>query len=130
MSGYLVTAVDWEVNAGFFVSLMFPVVTRFFWPWHLSSWGWNTVTLELSIAGTLFPALLFRDFHVTSTALEWTQVTFLGLVIANVLWRMAMIWRIQRDGAESEEASPSPRKKEEHPGTASECAQSPGAPPP
>jgi hypothetical protein len=105
MTGYLLTIVGWEVNAGFCVSMLFPAVTRFFWPWHLSWWGWNTVMLELSIAGTLFPSVLYRDLHITSGVLEWLQVIFLALVIVNVLWRTVMIWRTQRDGAEGEERS-------------------------
>ena len=102
MSADLLTIISWEVNAGFIISLLFPVVTRFFWPWHQSWWGWNTVLLELSIAGTLFPSFLYRDFHLIDTPLEWSQVVFLALVIINVLWRTVMIWRTQRDGAEGE----------------------------
>jgi hypothetical protein len=99
MDNALLLSVHWEVNIGFFVSLLFPFITRFFWPWHLSWWGWNTVLLEVSIAGTLFPSVLHLDFHITDVPLEWTQVVFLALVTINVLWRTVMIWRTQRDGA-------------------------------
>jgi len=103
MDNPLLMAVHWEVNGGFLVSLLFPLVTRIFWPWHLSWWGWNTVLLELSIAGTLFPSCLHIDFSITSSPLEWTQVAFLGLVIVNVLWRTVMIWRTQREGSARDE---------------------------
>jgi hypothetical protein len=99
----LVIIVHWEVNMGFAVSLLFPFVTRFFWPWHQSWWGWNTVLFDLSIAGTLFSSVLHLDFGISDEALEWTQVFFLGLVIFNVLWRIVMIWRTQREGALAEE---------------------------
>jgi hypothetical protein len=102
MDSALLTSVHWEVNTAFFVSLSFPFITRFFWPWHLSQWGWNTVLLELSIAGTLFPSVLHLDFRITDASLEWTQVVFLGLVIVNVLWRTVMIWWTQRNGASSD----------------------------
>lgn len=92
-----------EVIAGFWASLMFPFVTRLFWPWNESWWGWNTVLLELSIAGTLFPSWLFLTFHVNNAGLQWCQVTFLGLVVVNVIWRTVMIWRTQRQGAARDE---------------------------
>lgn len=95
----LADIVRWEVNACFLVSMLFPVVTWFFWPWHESSWGWNIVLLEIGIAGTLFPSWLLVDFHVTDLPLEWVQVVFLALVPVNVIWRTVIIWRVQRKGA-------------------------------
>lgn len=88
-----------EVNAGFLVSVLFPVVTRFFWPWDQSRWGWNTILLELSIAGCLFPSLLRIDFGVASAVLKWVTAVFFGFVIANVVWRTVMVWNTQREGA-------------------------------
>lgn len=99
----LVKIIEWEINVGFSSSLLFPLVTRFFWPWHLSAWGWNTVLLELSIAGTLFPSFLHIDFGIIDLPLEWSQVVFLALVIVNVLWRTVIIWRTQREGAARDE---------------------------
>ncbi len=103
MSAVLLAIAHAEIMAGFWVSLLFPVVTRFFWPWHLSWWGWNTVLLELSIAGTLFPSWLYLTFHVSSIGLLWCQVIFLALVVANVVWRTVMIWRTQRQGSARDE---------------------------
>jgi hypothetical protein len=103
MNGALLTTVSWEIKTGFLVSLLFPFVTRVFWPWHLSWWGWNTVLLELSIAGTLFPSVLHRDFGIADLLLTWSQVVFLGLVVINVLWRTVMIWRTQRAGVAPDE---------------------------
>jgi hypothetical protein len=103
----LIAIVHWEIYVGFWTSASFPVVTRFFWPWNQSWWGWNTVLLELSIAGTLFPDWLYLQFGINSSALPWAQAAFLGLVIANVLWRTVMIWRTQRDGAEAERSQSS-----------------------
>lgn len=103
MSGALLTVVHVLVNVGFFVSLAFPVVTRFFWPWNRSTWGWNTVLIELSIAGCLFPSVLRLDFGLADLALAWTQVAFLGTVPMNVIWRAFIIWRTQRDGARGDE---------------------------
>lgn len=94
-----------EINIGFGVSTVFPVITRFFWPWHRSWWGWNTILLELSIAGCLLPSFLYLDFGISGNALEWSTVVFLGLVITNVVWRTVIIWNTQRAGALPSESS-------------------------
>ena len=90
MNYSLLTIVHWEINIGFLVSLLFPVITRFYWPWNESDWGWNIISLELSIAGCLLPSFLFIDFGVTDMLLRWSQVLFLGAVI---------IWQTQRKGS-------------------------------
>lgn len=86
-------------NVTFFTSLLFPVVTAFFWPWWASAWGRNIVSLELGIAVTLLPAVLYRDFGTDSLALRWVQVAALATVPLIVIWRVVMIWRAQRAGA-------------------------------
>jgi hypothetical protein len=106
MYSLLHEVLEWEVNACFVVSLLFPVVTRLYWPWHKSSWGWNIVMLEIGIAGAIFPSWLFIDFRVSDQPLELVQVISLALVFANVVWRAAMIYRSQRAGALDGEASP------------------------
>lgn len=103
MSVALIDVANAEIMVGFWVSLAFPFVTRFFWPWNKSWWGWNIVMLDLSIAGTLFPSWLFLTFHVNDAWLQWIQVFFLGLVVVNVVWRAVMIWRTQRRGDLREE---------------------------
>jgi len=97
---------EWEVNACFIASVLFPVVTRLYWPWHESSWGWNIVMLEIGIAGAILPSWLFIDFRVSSQTLELLQVISLALVFVNVVWRAVMIYRSQRAGALDGEASP------------------------
>jgi hypothetical protein len=89
--------------ACFWVSLAFPFVTRIFWPWNKSWWGWNIVLLDLSIAGTLFPSWFYMTFHVSDIGLLWAEVIFLGLVVVNVVWRTVIIWRTQRRGDLREE---------------------------
>lgn len=106
MNQTLLTIAHVEIITGFWVSLLFPFVTRFFWPWNESWWGWNTVLLEVSIAGTLFPSFLYVAFHVNDVLLQWLQVAFLALVTVNVLWRTVMIWRTQNDGAERDREEP------------------------
>ena len=103
MSRVLIDVANAEVMVGFWVSLAFPFVTRFFWPWNKSWWGWNIVVLDLSIAGTLFPSWLFLTFHASDIWLQWIQVFFLGLVVVNVVWRTVMIWRTQRGAGLREE---------------------------
>lgn len=88
-----------EVMTGFWASLAFPVVTRFFWPWNKSWWGWNIVLLDLSISGTLFPSFLYMTLGVSNLWLQSLQVFFLALVIVNVVWRAVMIFRVQRKEA-------------------------------
>lgn len=96
MSAALLAISHAEVMTGFWVSLAFPLVTRLFWPWNESWWGWNIVLLDLSISGTLFPSWLYLTFGVGNTGLQMVQVIFLGLVIANIVWRGVIIWRTQR----------------------------------
>lgn len=86
-------------NVTFFTSLLFPAVTAFFWRWWASWWGRNIISLELGIAVTLLPAVLYRDFGVDSLVLRWVQVTALATVPLIVAWRAVMIWRTQRAGA-------------------------------
>lgn len=86
-------------NVTFFTSLLFPAVTAFFWRWWASAWGRNIVSLELGIAVTLLPAVLFRDFGTDDLALRWVQVTALATVPLIVIWRTVMIWLAQRSGA-------------------------------
>lgn len=86
-------------NVTFGVSLAFPLVTAVFWRWWASWWGRNIVALELGIAVTLLPAVLYRDFGVDSLVLRWVQVAALGTVPLIVAWRAVMIWRTQRSGA-------------------------------
>jgi hypothetical protein len=95
----VVTVIHIEANIGFIVSILFPIVTSFFWPWHESWWGWNTILLELSIAGTILPSVLSADFHLNSTPLQAVRLIALATVAINVLWRTVMIWRTQRAGA-------------------------------
>lgn len=104
----LLTLIDHvEINVGFWVSLLFPVVTRFYWPWNRSWWGWNTILLELSIAGVLFPGWLYLTFDWGSVyVLAWMELGFFALVILNVIWRAVMIWRTQRDGAARDAEEP------------------------
>lgn len=98
MNYSLLTIVHWEINVVFLTSLLFPVVTRFYWPWNESSWGWNIISLELSIAGCLLPSFLYIDFRIDDWLLRWSQVIFLAMVGVIVLWRAVIIWQTQRKG--------------------------------
>lgn len=102
MNETLLTTVEWEVQVGFVVSVLFPVITRVYWPWNQSWWGWNTVLLELSLAGVLFPSWMEINFRFDDIWLQWMEAASLGAVTLNVLWRAVMIWRTQRDGAEAD----------------------------
>lgn len=102
MNEVLLTTVEWEVQVGFVVSVLFPVITRVYWPWNQSWWGWNTVLLELSLAGFLFPSWMEINFRFDNIWLQWMEVASLGAVTVNVMWRAVMIWRTQRSGAEAD----------------------------
>lgn len=88
----------WLVNIVFAVSALFPAVTAAYWRWWDSWWGRNIVGLEVCIAATLLPAVLFRDFHVDVIGLRWVQVVSLAAVAVFIIWRAVMIWRTQRQG--------------------------------
>lgn len=96
---FLADAGMWLANVTFFTSLAFPLATAVFWPWWASWWGRNIVSLELGIAVTLLPAVLFRDFGVDSLVLRWVQAAALATVPLIVVWRAVMIWQTQRAGA-------------------------------
>jgi hypothetical protein len=102
MYSLLREVIEWQVNACFIVSLLFPVVTRLYWPWHESAWGWNIVMLETGIAGAIFPSWLFLDFRFSSQTLELVQVIALAMVLFTIIWRAVMIYKDQRDGALSD----------------------------
>jgi hypothetical protein len=87
------------INVAFITSALFTPVTSLFWPWWQSTWGWNIVTLEACIAGTLLASWLFLDFGVDFQALQWITAVFLALIIVVITWRAVMIWREQRRGA-------------------------------
>lgn len=83
----------------FTASLVFTPLMSLIWPWWRHAWGVNIVTLEIAIAVALLIPWLRLVFRLDGLAFQWIQlaaVTYVGLVI---MWRMALIWRGQRDGA-------------------------------
>jgi hypothetical protein len=96
----LAAVTHWEVVAGFAISALFPLFIRRWWPWEKSEWGWNTVTLELSIAFCLLPGFLYYVLNIDDDFLRWTQAVALGLVIGNVIWRTVLIRNTQSEEAE------------------------------
>jgi hypothetical protein len=90
------------INGVFIVSVLFPVVTTFFWAWWRSEWGWNIILLEACIAATLLPAVLLIDFGIDDITLRWIQAAALLLVGAVIIWRGVLIWRTQRAGSTRE----------------------------
>ena len=58
------------INGVFIVSVLFPVVTTFFWAWWRSEWGWNIILLEACIAATLLPTVLLIDFGIDDIPLR------------------------------------------------------------
>ena len=86
------------INGVFIVSVLFPVVTTFFWAWWRSEWGWNIILLEACIAATLLPTVLLIDFGIDDIPLRWIQAVSLLLVGMVIIWRGLLIWRTQRAG--------------------------------
>lgn len=91
------------IQAAFWASCLFPVVTALFWPWWESEWGWNIIALEIAIAVTLLPDIMIIEFGMKpgSTpghALLWTSAISLCLVTVVIVWRAVVIFRSQRAG--------------------------------
>lgn len=89
------------VQAGFWVALAFPVVTGAYWPWHRSWWGRNLVALDMVIMLALLGSTLHYEFgldygHAPGHVLLWVTAVSLCLVPAVLIWRMVMIWLVQR----------------------------------
>lgn len=91
----------WLINIAFFTGLLFPVVTRAYWPWERSWWGRNIVALELCISLTLLGSVLRIDLGINSFSLllGWTGMAGLSSVVVVVIWRSIMIYHDQRQGA-------------------------------
>lgn len=87
------------LNVTFIVSMLFPFVIASWWKWWESQWGKNMVLLELSIAVTILPSILFVDWHIDAAALHWMQAAGFTLVPIVVIHRTYLIIRTQREGA-------------------------------
>lgn len=97
---------DWMVNIGFFVTLAFVPINSLWWPWWKEWWGRNIVLLDLFIAGTLFPDVLYLDWHITAWILQWSQAVALTATVLVIPWRTALIWNAQRAEAVLERKRP------------------------
>ena len=91
------------LQAAFWASAVFPLVTSLFWPWWQSEWGRNIIALEAAIALTLLPDILIIEFGMVPGStpghvLLWTATVSLCLVTVIIVWRGALIFRAQRAG--------------------------------
>lgn len=94
----LIDAAEWVINVSFWAAILFPAITALIWPWWRDWWGQAMVAFDLAIAGTVFPDVLAFDWGVRGTVLVWLQVVFLSFSPLILLWRTAMIYRVQRRG--------------------------------
>lgn len=92
----------WVANVAFWVTLAFPVATRFYWPWWQSWWGKNIVSLELTVALALLGSILRIDFGLSVAKdiwFGWLTVASVALIPVIVVHRAILIWKTQRAGA-------------------------------
>lgn len=108
----LLAVSHWEVIVGFCVSALFPLVILRWWRWYQSTWGWNTILLEVSIAATLLPSVIFRVFGIADEFLQWTAVICFGLVILNVIWRTVIIRKTQIEETKADHAAARARARD------------------
>jgi hypothetical protein len=86
----------------FYAALLFPCIVSFFWPWWLEWMGRNLVTFDVGFLVVAFPAWLHITFGIQvsrSLAFGYIQVIGLYFVLANIIWRLGLIYTIQRRGS-------------------------------
>ena len=101
------------VEAIFYGSLLFCIGVSAFWAWWKSQLGWTIIAKSLALTIAVLPAMVF--FWFGARAPEWlAAVSTAGLwcVPLILMWRLAVLWKIQRDGRHPEaEPAPSPRRR-------------------
>ena len=108
---FLTDATAWLINITFWVTLAFPVVSRVFWDWTRHPWGRNIVAFDLAITFTFLGAVLYHDWRLSKHYLLlflWIQTCSLASAPAIVLWRLVIIWRVQRYGPRGDDSAPGP----------------------
>lgn len=105
----------WLVNLVFVISVLFPIVTRFYWNWMASEWGKNIIALEVSIAATLVASVLYLDLGVNSLVLRWVSDISLAMVGCVIVWRAVLIWHTQRNEGNDMLAGQKPQRRRNAP---------------
>jgi hypothetical protein len=81
----------------FWITLVFPIITAFFWPWWTSVWGWNIISLDAGSCVSLLPAPLHAIFGIPyGPVLNWFQIGAVFLFGLIIIWRTVIIWIVQR----------------------------------
>ncbi len=97
----LLDMLRWGTAVLFYVTLLFPIVVSFYWPWWKEWLGRNLVSFDFGFLVLAFPAWMNITFGFivrNNVYTGWTQVAGLYLVIINVIWRAVLIYKIQKRG--------------------------------
>lgn len=95
-----IDVINWGINVAFVAAVLFPIVIRPIWAWTASAWGWNTIVFDLVVAVALLPVWLHRTFNLNPASLVflWIQAASLVAVPVIIIWRVRIIWLVQRHG--------------------------------
>jgi hypothetical protein len=101
---FLAEAARWVVQCAFWSSIAFVGWYSLLAPWWRLPIGRAIVALDSAIAFALLPSvigLLWGEQAVVSVIYQWLTVCALGCVPVITCWRMVIVWRIQKRGADS-----------------------------
>lgn len=108
------TRTDWAtaaIQCVFYTSLAFVVLISLFWSWWKTQLGWTIALKSLAIAAAVFLEMLEvwfgPGFVRDHPGLETVSIVSLFCVPLILIWRLVVLYRIQRAGAmgEAEQAA-------------------------
>ena len=94
-----VTDLDrWAVLYAFGCSLLFLIGVSLIWKWWRSLAGRAMVLLDVMLALALLPSAIHQVFGLSliSEAFAWYYFGSLVSVGTTILWRLRVVWRVQR----------------------------------
>lgn len=92
---------DWSLVAAFFASVIFVIGASFLIPWWRTLAGRSMVLIDVALAVALAPSAehhFFPGVTLDATAFAWYYFVSFCLVIGVTLWRLGVIYAVQRRG--------------------------------
>lgn len=85
------------VQLAFWVSVVFPIILRLYWPWNKLVLGRAMVALDILVAGALLPSIAHRLLGITlgMTGTAWFDVAVIALIPVRTVWLGITLFRIQ-----------------------------------
>lgn len=97
-TSFLAHADEFVIQFIFWTGVAVPTITSWFWPWWQTSLGWTVTTEAICLATVTFPSDLQLEFGTNTQTMFWQWWVAISFFAAglNMLWRIAVIWRVQR----------------------------------